>query len=164
MIFFTIRKLTGLQNMNKWKRLTGQLLVVSGGFLILAVVPLFFPIDLMKVIHQWLGLGEMPDSPIAVYLARSTSMLYAVHGFVTVYTGLKIERLWPMAALLGFLHVGIGLTMIGVDLNAGMPAYWVAGEGGPIAGLGALILYLWNRGNQTDDADNRAEQVGLKDN
>lgn len=145
--------------MNQWKRWTGQLLIVSGCFLILAVVPLFFPFDLMKTIHQWLGLGELPDSPIVVYLTRSTSMLYAVHGFVTVYTGFKIERLWPMAALLGFLHVGIGLTMIGVDLNAGMPAYWIAGEGGPIAGLGVLILYLWNRGNQNDAADKQNEKV-----
>ena len=136
--------------MNKWKLWTGYLLVINGCFLMLAVVPLFFPFDLMKTIHEWLGLGEMPDSEIVVYLARSTSIMYAVHGFVMLNTGLKIERFWPMAFLLGGLHVGIGLTMIGVDINAGMPVYWIAGEGGPIAGMGLLILYFWNRGNQSD--------------
>ena len=141
--------------MNQWKLWTGYLLMLNGCFLMLAVVALFFPLDLMKSIHQWLGIGEMPDSSVVIYLARSTSMMYAVHGVVMFFTGLKIDRLWPMAGLLGFLHVGIGLTMIGVDLNAGMPVYWIAGEGGPIAAMGLLILYFWNRGNQKDAANNQ---------
>ena len=117
----------GIENMNKWKLWTGRLLLVSGSFLLLAIVPIFFPVTLMNTIHGWLGLGEMAQTPIVIYLARSTSILYAVHGAVMVYTGLKIERLWPMVMLLGVLHVAIGLTLIGVDINAGLPLYWILG-------------------------------------
>lgn len=140
--------------MNIWKLWIGRLLVVSGAFLVLATLPVFFPVSLMQQLHEMLGLGEMPDAPIVTYLARSTSIMYAVHGFVTVFTGLKVERLWPMVWLLGLLHAGIGLLMIYVDISAGMPLYWTLGEGAPICGLGLFILYLWKRGeNAGDDRD-----------
>ena len=112
----------------------------------------------MSQIHSWLGLGEMNEDPILIYLARSTSLMYAVHGAVQVFTGLKIERLWPLVWLLGVLHVLIGCTMLFVDLNAGMPTYWTAGEGPPVAGLGLLILYLWNRGEK-----DKGVEIGLRD-
>lgn len=131
--------------MNPWKLWTGRLLVVSGGFLLLATIPIFFPVSWMEHLHGLLGLGEMPVTPITIYLARSTSLMYAVHGAVTVFVGLKVERLWPMVWLLGFLHLLIGITMIGVDFSAEMPWYWTAGEGGPVAGLGGLLLFLWYR-------------------
>ena len=132
--------------MNVWQLWTGRLLMVSGAFLILATVPIFFPVELMDKIHQWLMGEEMPVSPITIYLARSTSLMYAVHGFVMFYTGYKVTESWGMVKLLGFLHLFIGFTMIWVDINAGMPMYWTAAEGGPIAGLGGLILFLWNKG------------------
>ena len=128
--------------MNPWKLWTGRLLVLSGAFLLLAIVPVFFPVSWMAQFHERLGLGEMQVQPILVYLARSTSLLYFVHGIVTVYVGMHIERLWPMARILGGLHVVIGSLMIYIDLNAGMPLYWTCGEGGPIALLGSLVVWL----------------------
>lgn len=132
--------------MNPWKLWTGRLLMLSGFFLTLAIVPVFFPVTLMQTIHQWLGLGEMPMSPITIYLARSTSLLYFVHGATTVYVGWKVEKLWPIVKLLGALHVTIGLIMIYIDIDAGMPSYWTLGEGAPIAALGGFILFLFARG------------------
>lgn len=134
--------------MNKWKIWTGRLLILNGSFLLLALVPVYFPVELMNTIHGWLGLGELPQQPITIYLARSTSILYAIHGAVFVYTGLKIQQLWPMAWLLGVLHVALGLTMLGIDINAGMPLYWIVGEGVPIASMGVFILYCYRRGEQ----------------
>ena len=135
--------------MNKWKLWTGRLLIVSGSYLLLAIVPVFFPVTLMNTIHDWLGLGELPQKPIVIYLARSTSILYAMHGAVMVFTGLRIERLWPTVWLLGVLHVVLGTALICVDINAGMPVYWIVGEGGPIAGLGFFILHCWRRGEKS---------------
>lgn len=140
--------------MNPWRLWVGRLLVISGAFLTIAIVPVFFPVELMKQCHQWLGLGEMQIQPVTVYLARSTSLLYFVHGVVTVYVGWHVERLWPMVRVLGVLHVMIGLTMIYVDLNAGMPWYWTWGEGAPVALLGGLILFMWSRGESSSDCAN----------
>ena len=133
--------------MNAWKIWTGRLLVVSGGFLLLAWVPIFFPVELMQRCHEMLGLGAFPVQPITIYLARSTSLLYFVHGVVTVYVGWHVDRLWPMVRVLGILHLIIGLLMVYVDLSAGMPMFWTLGEGLPITGLGALIVFLSVRGS-----------------
>ena len=117
--------------------------------LLMAVVPVFFPVSLMATFHQWLGLGDFPDAPITIYLARSTSVLYAIHGAVMFYVAWHFDRCQALVPLLGFLHVVLGLTMIGVDLNAGMPLYWTAGEGLPIALTGAAILWLYRRSSST---------------
>ena len=124
--------------------------MLSGSFLILATFAIFMPVSLMSQTHSWLGLGEMPESAITLYLARSTSIMYAVHGFVMFYTGLKIESLWPMVWLIGVIHVAIGSVLIWVDISSAMPTYWTVMEGGPIAGLGVLILFLDRKSRRLD--------------
>jgi len=118
---------------------------VVGVGLLMAIVPVFFPVSLMATLHQWLGLGDFPDAPITIYLARSTSLLYAMHGAVMLYVAWHFDRCQTLVPLLGLLHVVLGATMLGVDLNAGMPLYWVAGEGLPIALTGGVILWLYSR-------------------
>ena len=111
----------------------------------LATIAVFLPVALMATLHQWLGLGDFPDAPITIYLARSTSLLYAMHGAVMFFVAWDFERCEPLVPLLGWLHVVLGIAMIGVDLNAGMPLYWTAGEGLPIALTGGAILWLNDR-------------------
>ncbi len=111
----------------------------------LATVAVFLPVSQMAIIHRWLGLGDFPDAPITIYLARSTSLLYALHGVVMFYVAWHFDRCQMLVPLLGFLHVVLGIAMLGVDLNAGMPLYWTAGEGLPIALTGGAILWLNRR-------------------
>ena len=106
----------------------------------------------MATLHQWLGLGDFPDAPITIYLARSTSLLYALHGAVMFYVAWHFDRCQLLVPLLGWLHVVLGTFMIGVDLNAGMPLYWIAGEGLPIALTGGAILWLFRRSSPTSNS------------
>jgi len=46
----------------------------------LAFIAVVMPTTWIQWGHQWSGLGEFPDAPIAGYLARSASALYALHG------------------------------------------------------------------------------------
>ncbi len=124
----------------KWLR---WLLAIIGCGLMVATIPLFFPVNVMQTIHRWLGLGDFPVAPIAIYLARSTSMLYAVHGFLMLLVSFDLKRYWPLVQVFGWLHVVIGLTMFGIDLTTPMPFYWISGEGIPIALAGMLIIWLW---------------------
>jgi len=121
------------------------LLAMIGCGLMVAAAAVFLPVQTMAQMHSWLGLGEFPDAPITRYLARSTSLLYAVHGVLMLYASFDIKRYWPMIVVFGWLHVVIGLTMLGIDLSSSMPLYWTAGEGIPIALAGALIIYLWKK-------------------
>jgi hypothetical protein len=123
----------------KWLRL---LLTVIGCGLLVATIPIFFPVSLMATIHGWLGLGKFPDAPITIYLARSTSLLYAVHGAVFLFVSFDLDRYRPLVFLLGWLHVVIGTTTFVTDLTAPMPWYWTAIEGVPVAAMGGAILWL----------------------
>ena len=120
--------------------------------LLLATVAVFLPVSQMAIMHRWLGLGEFPDAPITIYLARSTSLLYAMHGAVMFYVAWHFDRCQLLVPLLGWLHVVLGTCMIGVDLNAGMPLYWTAGEGLPIALTGGAILWLFRRSSPTSNS------------
>ena len=128
-------------------RILRVILAVTGAGLLLAVVPIFFPASVINYLHQQLGLGEFPNSAIAVYLARSTSLLYAMHGALMFFVSFNLVRYWPLVRLVGHLHVVLGLAMLGIDVSTPMPLYWIIGEGMPVAVTGMLILWLWNRNN-----------------
>ena len=108
----------------------------------LAFFAVLLPVKTMASVHQWLGLENFPNQPIANYLARSTSLLYGVHGVMMLYTGLTLEHHWRLVWLFGWLHIVIGVTIFFIDLMAPMPWYWISLEGPPVALLGGLILYL----------------------
>ena len=126
----------------KWLRL---LLAIIGCGLMVATIPVFFPVTFIEHVHGLLGLGDFPAGPISIYLARSTSMLYAVHGFLMLFVSFDIKRYWPLVQVFGWLHVVMGLTMFGIDLNTPMPLYWIVGEGIQIAMAGLLILCLYSK-------------------
>jgi len=129
------------------------LLGVIGAGLLVAAGAVFLPIEWMAICHRWLGLGEFPDSPITVYLARSTSLLYAVHGFLMLYTAIHLRQYLPLAKIFGYLHIVIGLVMLGIDVTTPMPLYWTAVEGIPISLAGAALVWLAAKAN----ADLRGE-------
>ena len=118
------------------------LLGVIGAGLLTATGAVFLPVEWMAASHRWLGLGEFPNSAITVYLARSTSLLYAVHGFLMLYTAIHLRQYLPLAKIFGYLHIVIGLVMLGIDVTTPMPFYWTAVEGIPISLAGAAIVWL----------------------
>jgi len=124
------------------------LMAIIGCGLMVAAAAVFLPAETMATVHGWLGLGEFPDAPITLYLARSTSLLYAIHGALMLYVSFDMKRYWPLVKVFGWLHVVIGLTMFGIDLSASMPTYWIAGEGIPIAIAGGVIVLLWQKANR----------------
>ena len=137
---------------SRYRNYCRGLIGVVGAGLMLATVAVFFPVSVMATLHQWLGLGDFPDAPITIYLARSTSLLYAMHGAVMFYVAWHFDRCQLLVPLLGWLHVVLGTCMIGVDLNAGMPLYWIVGEGLPIALTGGAILWLYSRSPSTSNS------------
>jgi hypothetical protein len=123
-----------------------RILMLAGAFLMVATFAIFLPVHTMARFHEFLGLGDFPDRPITAYLARSTSLLYAVHGLLMFYTGLTIEMHWRYVPLFGWLHIAIGSCTLMTDLLAPMPTYWTVIEGGPVAALGILILIMYQIG------------------
>lgn len=122
------------------------LLRAVGGVELLAVPFVVLPLSTLGAIHDRLGLGPLPPGPVVEYMARSLSALYAVHGAVVLFLSFDVDRYRPLITLLGGLHLALGVTVLGVDLAAGVPLYWAAAEGPGIAVGGILVLVLVRTG------------------
>ena len=125
------------------------LLRISGGVELCAVPFIFIPVAWMDAVHdRVLGFGPLPAGPIVEYMARSLSIMYAIHGAVVFRVSFDVARFRPLITFLGGLHVVIGLAVLGTDLSAGLPWWWVAGEGPGIAVGGVLVLVLARAGDR----------------
>src|SRR5215510_4233271 len=118
------------------------LLRLVGVSALFAVVAVFMPVSWMAATHRWLGLGEMPTGPVVEYLARSLSAIYAVFGALCLVVAADLERYRPLVRFLGVAFALLGLVLLGVDVAAGLPWWWIAFEGPALIGVGALMVFL----------------------
>jgi hypothetical protein len=107
-----------------------------------AVFAAMLPVGVMDQIHRAIGLGPMPSGPIVEYLARSTSMFYAIHGVLLWYIASDLRRyrdlFWFYLWVSLLFAVGLFLT----DLSAGLPLRWALAEG-PIVGGFVVVIMAW---------------------
>ncbi len=111
---------------------------------------LFFvlaPLGWLDAVHdRVLGLGPLPAGRIVEYLARHLSALYAVHGVLNLAIASDLPRYRPLARLVGWSHVGLGVALGWADWSAGFPWAWVVAEGTLVSACGGLIVVLASRG------------------
>jgi len=125
------------------------LLRIVGGVELCAIPFILIPLLWMDAVHdRVLGLGQLPHAPVVEYMARSLSALYAVHGAVVFRLSFDIDRFRPLVGFLGGVHVVLGLIVLCIDLSAGVPRWWTAGEGPGIAVGGVLVLILTRIGER----------------
>src|SRR5262245_47760000 len=117
------------------------LLRFNAGILLLAAPCALLPFAWMDTVHrEALGLGSLSDAPITRYMARSLSLVYAMHGTIVLYVTLHWERLRFAVPFLAYLHVVFGFAMLAIDLDAGLPTWWVVGEGPSLVVLGLVLV------------------------
>jgi hypothetical protein len=117
---------------------------------VLCAVPCaILPFGYMETVHRdWLGLGPLPDVPITRYLARSLSLVYALHGAVLFTITARWVQYRSMVAVLAWLHIAFGFGLLGADLDAGVPWWWATAEGPGLVAFGCLKLYLYRRASR----------------
>lgn len=123
-------------------------LAFGAAILLLAALFVAMPGDWYAMIHRQLGLGEFPDVPVAWYLARSASSLYAFHGLLVAGIALRPHKAPWMVDVLGAGNMLFGMSMIGIDISAGMPWWWTLAEGPGIAAFGAVLIMLNRLANE----------------
>jgi len=111
------------------------------------------PYTWMNAIHQWLGLGRLPDTPVVGYLARSTSAFYALLGGLLWVVSFDLHRHLLVLRYLGAAIVLFGVTLFAVDWVEGLPAYWRWWEGAIDVGYGILVLLLALRIRPANDVN-----------
>lgn len=126
----------------RWIALLLRLLGISGLFAIPAAA---MPDDWIMGIHKWLGLGEFPHQPIAFYLARSASAMYALHGALFVYMSFDVRRYLPVIRILAVCMSVMGVGIVAIDISSGLPAWWIWIEGPFLIVYGLLLICMSRR-------------------
>ena len=126
------------------KYLTG-LVRLQGAMLSVAVLPILMPTEWMIYLHTQLQLGDLPIAPIVEYLTRSVSAVYAMHGVLLLFISFDLAKYRSLLGFLILVHGLHGTLMLGIDLWAGMPWWWSAGEGPPIMAFAAILGVLYRR-------------------
>lgn len=113
---------------------------------LLALLAAAMPQHWMDQAHRWLGLGTLPAGPIVGYLARSASVLYALHGATIVFISFDVERYAPLIRFLALAALVHGAIILAIDLGEQLPPpLWRYGEGPAFAATGVLVLWLQSR-------------------
>lgn len=107
------------------------------GLAFLAVVA---PTSVLDQIHRLCGLGEMPSETIVGYLARSGSLLYALHGTMILFMATNPRRYLPLIRFMACAAILHGATMLVIDCAVGMPLWWRCAEGPGFAATGVVVL------------------------
>ncbi|MGD9854223.1 MAG: hypothetical protein AB7U20_04650 [Planctomycetaceae bacterium] len=110
---------------------------------LLATVAVVMPVAWLKAGHALCGLGEFPAGPLPLYLARSTSLLYAFHGAILWFLATDVRRFAPLIRFIGGVTIAFGSALVFIDLAAGIPPWWTWSEGPVFAASGTWLL-AWN--------------------
>ena len=98
----------------------------------------------MDACHRGLGLGALPELPILIYLTRSLSALYAAQAALLWLVSGDVRRYGPVVFYVGVAFLVFGAVVLGIDYHAGLPWFWILGEGPVLMLIGFLILgLLW---------------------
>jgi hypothetical protein len=118
------------------------LLRLGGALTGSAFAAMLLPTDWMASTHARLGLGEFPRVPVVQYLTRSIAALYGFHGVLLFLLASDPLRFRPLVTYVAAFNILFGVMLVGIDLHAGMPWWWTAGEGPWIVVMGALLAML----------------------
>ncbi|MFQ5350126.1 MAG: hypothetical protein ACE5EG_06770 [Thermoanaerobaculia bacterium] len=127
------------------ERVLKWLFIALGGLAATAVVPMTMPFAWMQAVNDAIGLEPLVDTPLAQYLTRSLSAVYALFGVMTIYIGLDVRSYRRLIVLIGWLTGLLGLALTVIDFAVGMPASWSWGEGPPTVVVAWAIVWLARR-------------------
>ena len=133
-------------------RLLTWLIRLNAVVLVLAVLPVFFPTDVIADMHERFGLGAFPRDRLTEYLNRSAAAGYALHGGVILLLAGDVRRYRQLIDRVYLMHLAFALTILGIDLFAGMPVWWTVAEGGTIASVALIVLFVNQRAKVNDSA------------
>lgn len=126
-----------------WKeRLLVIVLRIGAVMTLSAFFAMVMPTEWMVAANRRLGLGELADDAIMQYLTRSLSAMYGFHGGLLLVISLNVRSYRGIVTYVGVMNLLFGVCLLGIDLHAGLPAWWTWGEGPSVAMLGVLLLWL----------------------
>ena len=120
------------------------ILRLMGSSSLFALIFVAAPGSWMESIHSTLGMGQLPDTPVVGYLARSTAAFYALLGGLLWVVSFDLDRHRRVLTYLGVAITSLGVVLLVVDRVEGMPSFWTLWEG-PFVIVFGLVLSFLNR-------------------
>jgi hypothetical protein len=127
------------------EKLQSWILRLSGTVEILAFFAVAMPRSWMEASHSWLGMGEMPNGPLIMFMIRQASYAYGMHG-VSLWllaTDVRRYRLLVLFNAVAYLIAAVVFAVI--DYFVGMPLWWTIADAFGCASVGAALLLLDRR-------------------
>jgi hypothetical protein len=118
---------------------------INAATLLPALLAVVMPVEWMQVVHSAIGLGDWPLGRLAVYLARSASLLYGALGALALYISFDVKRYLPLLGFSGWLSALLGGVLLALDLLLDMPLLWTLVEGPFVLVLGLILVVLVRR-------------------
>lgn len=110
----------------------------------LAFGAVVLPRDWMGAMHARLGAAEMPTGPVFDSVMRQVSFTYGLHGIAAWIIASDVVRYRPLVVFTGVGYLLAAPVFVWIDLAAGMPGFWVAGNGGSCLLVGLIVPgLLW---------------------
>lgn len=124
------------------QRLLVWLLRLAGAVEILAFIAVVMPRSWMEISHAGLGLGQMPDGPVLMFMIRQASYTYGVHGLSLWLIASDVKRFHPFVVFNAIAFLLAAPVFLLIDLTSGMPWWWAAGDPVSCGLFGAALLSL----------------------
>jgi hypothetical protein len=131
-----------MNNAERWLKIV---LWLFGAPCLLALVAVVMPRGWMAVTHEWLGMGTLPDKPIVEYLARTTSGLFFLYGWLLLLFASDVHRYARAITLQAIIVIGLSGVGAVLGFRAGMPLWWMIGDIGSCWLCCGAILWLQKR-------------------
>ncbi len=87
------------------------ILRLIGVFGLFAIPAIFLPFSWMNAIHEYAGLGELPNAPIVSYLARSVAAFYAAASVIILFVSFDIRRYRSVVKLWAIIVIVTGFVL-----------------------------------------------------
>lgn len=116
-----------------------------GGVDLLALIAFFMPMSWIQAGHELCGFGPFPEGPIPEYLARATSLLWAMHGGLLLVLSTDVRKYVELIGFVAIITVLAGLLLFLLARRTDLPLWWMLLEGPVFAATGLWYLSCLRR-------------------
>jgi len=127
------------------QRMSAFLLRLAGSVELLAFLAVVMPRSWMEIAHTWLGLGEMPNGAIIMFMIRQASYTYGMHGVSLWVIASNVERFRLLIIFNAISFLIAAPVFFLIDQTSGMPFWWTLGDTFGCGSFGAALLWLSRR-------------------
>ena len=127
------------------EKLQAWVLRLAGAVEILAFFAVVMPRSWMEASHSWLGMGEMPDGPLIMFMIRQASYAYGMHGVSLWLLATDVKRYQPLIIFNAISFLIAGFLFAFIDYTTGMPLWWTISDALGCGFVGVALLLLDSR-------------------